>query len=375
MSAPADPLMIVGAGPSGLAAAITLARAGRPVLVREWRGRVGHRFHDDFQGLENWSDPRDVLDEFAACGIAPDFDTHPVRHGIVFDPGGMPHSVRSVRPLYYAIRRGDRAGSLDSALLATAHRAGVEVRFNDRVTELTQPGVLAGGPRAAGAIAVGYVFDTDMDDGDWLALDPDLAPLGYAYLLVHGGRGTLATCLFTGFKRQAEYLARTLAFFQAKTGLVMKGAHPLGGFVNVRLPRHALQGGHAVIGEQAGFQDALAGFGLRYAVRSGVLAARALLEGRDYEALWRREIGGQLRTGIVNRLLFNSLGTQGMRMAIRRLSDGDAGLALRRFYQPWWLSRALFPIARWRYRRPLHDPSCDHHDCGCAWCACAAEPA
>ena len=50
---------------------------------------------------------------------------------------------------------------------------------------------------------------------------------------------------------------------------------PLVGSPNFQLPRTAFQGGHSVVGEQAGSQDALAGFGMRYAIRSGLLAATA----------------------------------------------------------------------------------------------------
>ena len=60
------PATIVGAGLAGLACAIVLARAGRPGIVREGHKTVGNRFHGDFQGLENWSDGQDVLDELRA---------------------------------------------------------------------------------------------------------------------------------------------------------------------------------------------------------------------------------------------------------------------------------------------------------------------
>lgn len=362
------PITVVGAGPAGLACAITLAKSGRRVVVREWHTGVGHRFHDDFQGLENWSDERDVLHELGAAGITASFEHHPVSWGTIFDSRGRPHRVQSDRPLYYLVRRGSQSGTLDQALLQQAITAGVEVRFADRVKAIDGPAVLAGGPRIADAIAAGYIFETDMAAGGWLALDNRLAPLGYAYLLVQDGRGTVASCMFAGFKQQAEHVGRTVSFFREKTGLVMRDPRPFGGFANFRLPVTAMQGGHPVVGEQAGFQDALAGFGMRYALRSGLLAARAIVEGADYMALWNRELLPLLRAGTVNRFLFNTLGETGWRLAIRRLNAGDAGPALRRFYGPSPLSSLLFPIARFAYRKPLRDRSCDHSDCQCVWC-------
>lgn len=366
--APGEPVTIVGAGLAGLACAIVLARAARPVIVREWHKTVGNRFHGDFQGLENWSDSQDVFDELRAAGIETSFDCHPVREGVAFDAWGEAYPIHGDRPLYYLVRRGGRSGSLEFALLKQAIAAGAEVRFGDRVADPEGSAVLAIGPRTADAIATGYVFETDRPDGNWIAFNDRLAPLGYAYLLIHAGRGTVASCMFTGFKRQAEYVERTMAFFREKAGLEMHNPKPFGGFANFRLPRTAVQGGRPVVGEQAGFQDALAGFGMRYALRSGILAARSLLEGTDYTRLWRQELLPLLRTGVSNRFIFNSAGARGRRWALRGMSRSDTTTKLRRLYRPSLLTRLVFPLAVWRYRAPLGDPSCDHAACDCVWC-------
>ncbi len=359
---------IVGAGPSGLACAIVLARGGQRVLVREWKPDVGHRFHDDFQGLENWTRDDDVLDELASAGITPDFERHGFVTGTVFDPAGRSYRVRGKRPLFYLLRRGPAEGTLDRALLNQAIAAGVEVRFNDRVREFTGAGVLAAGPRQAGIIAAGYLFETEMPDGAWLALGHDIAPGGYAYLLVQDGRGTVATCMFTGFRDQAKHVAAAVAFFQAHADLEMHNPRPFGGYGNMRLSVTAMQGGHPVIGEHAGFQDALAGFGMRHAIRSGVLAAQSRLDGGDYTARWQAELGPWLKTGIVNRLVFNAAGEPGMKLAVGRLARSDTGALLKRAYGPSALKRLLLPVARHWYRAPLADPSCNHIDCDCVWC-------
>ena len=194
----AEPITVVGAGPAGLGCAIALARAGRPVIVREWHSNVGSRFHGDFQGLENWSDERDLLDELAVAGIEATFEHHPVSNGIIYDSRGSHYRVQSQNPLFYLVRRGAEEGCLDHALLRQAVAAGVDVRFGERADVAQGATVLAIGPRLADAIAVGYVFETDMPDGSWLILDNRLAPLGYAYLLIHGGRCTAARSILDG---------------------------------------------------------------------------------------------------------------------------------------------------------------------------------
>ena len=57
---------IIGAGPAGLVAAINLAKADYKVAVYEEKPDVGHRFHGDFQGLENWSSEEFFWNDWAS---------------------------------------------------------------------------------------------------------------------------------------------------------------------------------------------------------------------------------------------------------------------------------------------------------------------
>ena len=175
--------------------------------------------------------------------------------------------------------------------------------------------------------------------------------------------------MFTGFKNQQMFFERTTEFFESKVGLKMRNAKPFGGYGNLRVPRTAVQGEKLVVGEHAGFQDALVGFGMTYTLRSGILAARSLLEKLDYTALWRKELLPLLHTSIANRYVFNIAGNRGRRWALaRHIAGGNARESLRRLYRPWWLSRAILPIALRRYRAPLKGKSCDHVNCNCVWC-------
>jgi len=335
---------------------------------------VGHRFAGDLQGLENWSTARDVLDVLHDLGVATRFAALPLSAGTGYDAWDRPYPMRSAAPLFYMVERGPGARSFDSALLAQALALGVEVRFGSRVEQLPGEGILAVGPNAADAIAVGYHFDTDMADGFWIVLDGRLAPAGYAYLLVMNGRGTVKSCMFRGFKDERRYVERTVERFRQLAGLRMRNERFHGGVGNFRVPATAVSGGHPVSGEQAGFQDALAGFGMRYAIESGVLAARSLAGETPYEQAWRERLRPSVESSIINRAIYGTLGNRGYRWLLRSQAwSRDARSFLRWLYHPGRLRRALLPWAERRYRSARRDRSCDHVDCDCVWCRCGAE--
>jgi flavin-dependent dehydrogenase len=366
---------VVGAGPAGLAAAITLARAGRRVVVHEAQREVGHRFGADLQGLENWSTRRDVLEVLREIGITTAFEHLACAHGAAFDAWDARHEIRSAEPLFYLVERGPGKGSFDSALLEQALGLGVDVRFGSRKTSLEGPGILAVGPKAADAIAVGYQFETGMPDGFWLILDENVAPQGYSYLLVMRGRGTVKSCMFSGFKQERLYVERTVERFRRLVGLEMRNPRPHGGVGNFHVPATALSGIHPIAGEQAGFQDAFAGFGMRYAILSGFMSGRALLGAESYDLAWRRELKPAIETAVINRAVYSLLGNRGYRSVLRSQAwIGDARGFLRWLYRPAFVRRSLLPWARRRFRSLRQDTGCDHVDCTCVWCRCGAAP-
>lgn len=339
---------IVGAGPAGLAAAITLARGGRAVMVHEAQSEVGYRFSRDLQGLDNWSTHQDVLEVLQSQGLTTDFNMLPCREGTAFDAWDKAYNISSDEPLFYMVERGPGKGTLDTALLNQALKLGVEVRFNSRVQQMQGPGIFATGPKTTDAIAVGYHFETHMSDGFWVICDNHLAPQGYSYLLIMNGKGTVKSCMFTGFKQKDIYVKRTLEAFERLVGLEMIAPQHHGGVCNLSPPVTALFAQHPVAGEHAGFQDTLWGFGMRAAITSGVLAAYSLLDGSDYEARWQQELGGLMKTALVNRAVYSHLGNRGYQWFLHHVeSQNDPRALLYRQYHPSVIKRLLKPLVSW----------------------------
>jgi flavin-dependent dehydrogenase len=103
-----------------------------------------------------------------------------------------------------------------------------------------------------------------------------------------------------------------------------------------------------VVGEAAGFLDYLWGFGIRQAMLSGVLAARALLEGSDYESLVASEIRPLVQSSLINRKFYDRAGNRAYRAVVRYLcAKPDPRGRLHRAYQSRTLRRVFWPwVAR-----------------------------
>jgi len=302
-------ILIAGAGPAGLTAAITLAHAGYQAVVHERQRDVGMRFCEDFQALENWTSEEDVLDTIRGFGIQPDFYCRPIHRLSSYGPRSAAH-VTFKEPHAYLIRRGSRDGSLDNALKRQTLALGVEICFESPLKD-AEADIVATGPRQACAIAVGCVFDTDLNEQAAVLLDDALAPKGYAYLLVADGRGTLAAVLYDRFSSGKVCLARTTRRVQDLLGLTMRNVRQFGGYGTFDLTRPLMQGRRRYVGEAAGLQDYLFGFGIRQAMVSGHLAARSIIEGAEYDRTCRQALGNHLRTSLINRYWYEYMGQTG----------------------------------------------------------------
>lgn len=369
------PALVLGAGPAGLAAAITLARKGHPVHVLERHRSVGQRFHGDMQGLENWSDTEDALDRLRRLGIEPDFPWRGFDEVTFYDSRLHPLAVHTRRPLFYLVRRGPGPQTLDTALLRQARDLGAEVTLG-HAAQAAGPGtVVATGPRRADGIAVGWIFKTSLPDQAHAIVHPDLAPAGYAYLLVWGGQATLATCLFRDLQRWRPALeATTETFQQLVPGLRLDGAHRFGGY-GALLARTRLvdEQRRLYAGEAAGLQDAEWGFGLMTAIRSGVLAANSLVDGEDYEGRAAQEFAAVRATGLVNRALWERLPRRLVDRAVRHEAGrSDLTRRLQRHWAPHPVKSLLAPVLLKGFAGRAHelDRGCHDASCQCLRCVC-----
>lgn len=358
---------ILGAGPAGLVAAITLAKAGYFVTVFEKNADCGMRFHGDYQGLENWTRQKDILQDIRDMGIISDFDYTPFSEMILCGPDLKKHLVRSERPNYYLVRRGDatHGNTLDQALKRQALAAGVHIQFSTIVKE-EDVTIIAPGSSGGDAIGHGITFDTNAPTTAITLLDNDAAPAGYAYLFVVNGKGAIVTWYFRDFHDSKKFLDAAIARFDKITQMERSNIKEFGGAVNFFLEKNYTHDGKLRAGEGAGLQDFFASFGMRYAITSGYLAARSVIDGLNYDTLVKRRFQDQLDASLVNRFIWERMSNRQYLLFLRKMDlKEDTQQFLRGFYaMPLW-KKFLLPFVKWSMGAKKKE---HRYNCECTWC-------
>jgi flavin-dependent dehydrogenase len=366
-------ITVVGAGPAGLTAAINLVKNGFKVNLFEQNEDVGLRFNGDFQGLENWSDEEDTLDFLERIGIKVNFLCQPYSgsDGYFYGPKLKRIEIQTSRPLFYLIERGSSLRSLDQGLKLQAEEAGVNLRWGEKLESITEgKAIIGSGPKAADAIAKGLLFNTSHKDVFVGYLDNKIAPKAYSYLLVNNGKATFATCMFEDFKNERLYYERALNVMLKTVDIDIRDEKEFGGFVNFfNEPIISKDERILYVGENAGFQDALWGFGIKYAMYSGYLAAKSIIDSCSYQELCQKYLYPKLQTSLANRLLFAQLHNPGYTYLLNKMAKmEDVIPPLRKHYNTSVSKRITYLIAKKLYRSRLIDKQCMHEHCDCVWC-------
>ena len=287
---------IAGAGLAGLTAAYVLSKAGRPVDVYERKSRLLPSSGPHTEGIRNYRE-RDVLDELRSFGFdIPPFST--VNRTVRCSP----HARNVIHgPAHYLFMRGREEHTVDQILFRRAKSAGVRFHFGTEI-DPTDADIAATGPPRDGynILGAGYSISEDgsrLDrDVAYALFDNDVAPGGYFAITPGIGFHSLYSVSWSELDFD-RLLALTEMAFELpwiqdivgsgqRVGRIMGRAYfspdPIAG---------CLRDGTMLAGEAGGFQDAVAGFGFRYSVITGALAAQSILEGSDYRSRLREVFG------------------------------------------------------------------------------------
>jgi flavin-dependent dehydrogenase len=286
--------VIVGAGLSGMVAAINLAREGYSVTVRERRDRVGGL--TDIIGLEGR-----VIN--IGDGTPINLERMSAYTGIDISPVAVPLE-RCMNHLYgrtyevefyegvpaYLVERGPRPTSIDVYLYELARMEGVEFSFSDTVTDfvsLPPDSIIATGlfgeawkPLGVPHLAVyGYLAMGETDEADpKVVIYFDEYTRDYAfYSQVNSARGA---CLFSRGKpldvdvkdRFRKQLAENDGIEFDQWDAVSMGALPVETWRNPRL----FAKNYILAGTLSGTMDPFLLFGVHGALVSGKIAAMAV---------------------------------------------------------------------------------------------------
>ncbi len=345
-------IKILGAGISGLTAAINLAKAGYKADVYERNKDVGMRFGGDLQGLENWSEKEDVLDSLKRMNIKINFDCDPFSK-IIFT-NGMKRAEATLGKAYmYLVKRGNIAGSLDEGLKKQAIEGGVNIHFESAIDQ-NAADIVATGPcmEEVPGLAKGIIFKTRLKDTAIVLFNDKAAFKGYSYLLATKGYGCMCTVVLNELGRIDDCFEETKKIFFEMTNLDIQNPKNIGGIGSFSLKNNFKKDNNLFIGEAAGLQDILWGFGMRYAFTSGFLAAQSIINGENYEKKAKELFSGKLKSSLVNRFLWERAGFGNYGFLIHKLKNNrNLFGSLYSFHNYNFLQRLIYPIALIYMRR------------------------
>ncbi len=318
-------IRILGAGLAGLSAAINLKKAGEDVLVLEKLKSVGKQIHPNYQALRI-EPPMETDAWLNSLGLAPkNYTVQHLSRMILQTPRRGIRTIRSKQIVPFVLRGGE--GSLECGLYQEALDLGVDFEF---LTKQTAADIIATGHQRIDAAAYGEVFELpDFPQDHYFYMHDDrYSPKGwYAYMVPMGGSQVeIVNCVSQPHVPKLKHYFDRLLKENSFIAKHVDGKKPLGrmaGYGSVEYPKTAKKGSSLLVGEAAGFQDVSRGFGMSYALRSGRLAALAILENLDYDVLWKKEFQNELKNDFAIRFMLSVWGDGAVEWFFRNVRDRE----------------------------------------------------
>jgi len=343
-------IKILGGGLSGLTAAINLAKAGYNVDVFEKRSDCGKRFLGDLEGIENWSSTTDVIEEFESMNIKTNFKYTPFKTVCISDGDELLKNTLK-KPMFYIVKRGAIENSLDQGLKNQALDLGVNIHFNTKENKENMD-IISTGPSIKKAIGMvkGISFESESDDIAIALLNLEASTGGYSYLLISNGYGCICSVnVLVAGNNVNKYFQKTYEILTRLADINIKNKKQVGGIGCFLLNPRYVENGKIYTGEAAGYQDMLWGFGMRYAITSGYLAAKSIIENKNYKRLIKKNLSDKLKTSVVNRYYAEKYRDIAYGYTFKQAKKNlDTWINL--LYErcnPSLLSRVMYPYAKW----------------------------
>lgn len=311
-------IKIAGAGLSGLTAAINLAKAGYKVRIYEKTLRIGGHYRENPQLLPNWFSEKDVLEELGGCNININW-VNEIREIEICLPNQKIIFYGNKMPIGYTVLRGGE-NSLENHLFKQAKESGVEVitdySLDKNSMRREKIDIVATGLSESLTIGYGQVYTGDFNSYKAkVFFDPKYTPgIGYGYFFPHSNERATVKISRTIRETKINLKERLDALKKDFLSEEIKKENFLYDFATLRsfkIPNSAIQDSSFLIGEAAGFQDELFRFGMRYAILSGYLAAKAIVENLNYDTLWKERFSNELRRTRKVRKIFEGLKKKG----------------------------------------------------------------
>lgn len=298
-------MKILGAGISGLTSAINLAKAGYKVKLYEKNKEIGDQIRQTAQALPNFIEDGNIIENLERCNIKIN-STYPIKKAELFF-NGKKIEIETKKPLGYTVLRGG-SKSFEIYLKKQAEKEGVKVKTNMKKNIKTD--IIATGPRNPLAIIYGRVYNGDFNPKKVkIFIDFGDCPGGYTYLYPHNKKR--ASFVIGSTSRNRLNLKRAIEKLYEKNKRYLNFdkssfLYEFSRFADFRIPQTAVINNSIYVGESAGFQDPLAGFGMRYAIKSGFLAAKSIDKNVDYDYLWKREFLREMKKSLkIRKIVFN----------------------------------------------------------------------